>query len=467
MPITSRGPRGGSTLPSYAPSAGADANLTRGRARRWSWHPPTLPLPGRLPLSRRLTRALLYAIPAAVLLLIAAYSTWELHVEIAAYPRSWIRDELKTPMPLAGCFKRPEAEYNVSERLYGARTTEVHPGRALRTGRECYAFAATVRTTDAIPSPGTGALFHTYWRHDLAKFDKRQEWYLRSMFATQPGARLIMWSNGDLSANPTIARYLKRYPSRFQTIKFDSTKLARGTALENSELLKVKDARAWIDGDLVRLIVLWQHGGVWVDMDSLLTRDLTPLLEHEFVTQWDCYGAPLLPPIRSCYSRLRSPADKKYSPFNGALMHFKQHSAYLCEAFHLMANSHPPRAGSTDWGSLLYLRLHEALLAGGIPPFKILPWCFSDARSCRLDNRLPDPFVPDAESTRGWGGAAGWWGALEEGGALDGALHSVWSVHLHNLWDKAFPRGGWVERLLLKRYEAIELGESEGRGGEL
>jgi hypothetical protein len=27
-----------------------------------------------------------------------------------------------------------------------------------------------------------------------------------------------------------------------------------------------------------------------VDMDTLLTRDLTPLLEHEFVTQWDCYG---------------------------------------------------------------------------------------------------------------------------------------------------------------------------------
>jgi hypothetical protein len=25
-------------------------------------------------------------------------------------------------------------------------------------------------------------------------------------------------------------------------------------------------------------------------MDTLLTRDLTPLLEHEFVTQWDCYG---------------------------------------------------------------------------------------------------------------------------------------------------------------------------------
>ena len=60
--------------------------------------------------------------------------------------------------------------------------------------------------------------------------------------------------------------------------------------MDGSDLLKVKDEKAWIDGDVVRLLVLWAYGGVWIDMDSLLTRDMTPLLEHEFVTQWDCYG---------------------------------------------------------------------------------------------------------------------------------------------------------------------------------
>lgn len=70
----------------------------------------------------------------------------------------------------------------------------------------------------------------------------------------------------------------------------DYEQLAQGTELANSELLRIKDTKAWVDGDLVRLLVLWAYGGVWVDMDSLLTRDLAPLLEHEFVTQWDCYG---------------------------------------------------------------------------------------------------------------------------------------------------------------------------------
>ena len=43
--------------------------------------------------------------------------------------------------------------------------------------------------------------------------------------------------------------------------------------------------------------------------------------------------------------------------------------------------------------------------------------------------------------------------SLEEGGGLDQVLHKVFGVHLHNLWEKAYPSGGWVERLLLRRYD--------------
>jgi len=188
-----------------------------------------------------------------------------------------------------------------------------------------------------------------------------------------------------------------------------------------------KDNLAWVDGDLVRLLVTWAVGGVWVDMDTLLTRDLIPLLEHEFVTQWDCY-------------------DKKYQPLNGALMHFRKHSPYLCEAFHIMARSHAPRSGTTDWGSSLYLKLWRRVVATGITPFKVLPFCFSDGRSCRLDNRLPDPFKADPST---WAGGR----SLDDGAELDQALGKVFAVHLHNQWEKRFPKDGWVDRLLLRRYE--------------
>ncbi|TFK92375.1 glycosyltransferase family 32 protein [Polyporus arcularius HHB13444] len=378
------------------------------------------------------------AIPLSLFVIFVGLLYWEPHIEVAFYNRSWVKQEVLTVGPLAGCFS-PRAvspSYNVTDALYGPKHTEVHAGTSLQFGMDCYDFAGTILPLDR-PAPARSipadqrVQYHTYWRTDLAPFDARQEWMLKSFFATQDTARsrLVLWSNGDLSHNAILQKWLERYPDAFALRVVDYEELARGTELQGSELLQVTDAKAWIDGDLVRLLVIWAYGGVWIDMDSLLTRDLAPLLEHEFVTQWDCY-------------------DKKYVPMNGALMHFRKHSPYLCEAFHVMTHSPPPRKGTTDWGATLYLKLRRRLIAGGIPPFKVLPFCFSDARSCRLDNRLPDPFTSDPSDGR-WTMGYG----REEGGGLDNALKKVFSVHLHNQWDKPFPKGGWVERLLLRKFE--------------
>ncbi|KZT01229.1 glycosyltransferase family 32 protein [Laetiporus sulphureus 93-53] len=389
---------------------------------------------------RTLLLLLKIAVPCAILLALSTLLIWEPHVELAFYSRDWIQSEIEPVLPLGGCFNadRISPRYNISKAIYGPKHTEVHTGIPTRLGMDCYDFAGTINdeAVEAARAPASGegdtrTVFHTYWRTDLAMFGQRQEWLLKSYFATQDltATRLVLWSNGDLTGNSILKKWLRRYPDAFELRVVDYNELATDTELEGSSLLDAKDSRAWIDGDLVRLLVLWAYGGVWVDMDSLLTRDLAPLLEHEFVTQWDCY-------------------DKAYFPFNGALMRFRQHSPYLCEAFHIMATSQPPRTGSTDWGALLYVKLWRRLVAASIPPFKILPWCFTDGRSCRLDNRLPDAFVADPKNGK-WTMGLG----REVGGGLDKALSRVFSVHLHNQWEKAFPAGGWVERLLLKRYD--------------
>ncbi|KAH7887058.1 glycosyltransferase family 32 protein [Phlebopus sp. FC_14] len=363
---------------------------------------------------------------------------YEPHIELSFYSREWIQSEIMPIKPLSGCFhpERVSPSYNVSKYVYGPKNTEVHAGVPMRFDMDCYDFAATIKPPARLESPEFAppddrTQYHTYWRVDLAPFGERQELMLKSFFATQnvDNSRLIMWSNGDLSGNQILQKYLRRFRHSFELRVADIATLAQGTPLEGSSLLAINDKKAWVDGDLVRLLVVWTLGGVWIDMDSLLTRDLAPLLEHEFVTQWDCY-------------------DKPYLALNGALMHFHKHSPYLCEAFHIMATSKPPRPDSTDWGAVLYLKLWRRLLAAEIPPFKILPFCFSDARACRLDNRLPDPFVPDKPS-RKWTMGLG----VEEGGALDKTLGKIFSLHLHNQWEKEFPEGGWVQRLLLNKYE--------------
>ena len=66
-----------------------------------------------------------------------------------------------------------------------------------------------------------------------------------------------------------------------------------------------------------------------------------------------------------------------------------------------------------------------------------------------MDNRLPDPFKEDRMDGK-WTMGLG----VEENGGLDRMLGKIFSLHLHNQWDKKLPKGGWVERLLLKRHKA-------------
>ncbi len=239
-------------------------------------------------------------IPIVVLSIFFTFALWDPHIEFTFYSRDWVNQEVETLRPLSGCFS-PEwvsPKYNLTDALYGKKKTTVHAGMPLRLGMHCYDFAGTIpppSIDDVSPAyihPEDRVQYHTYWRTDLAPFGERQEWMLRSFFATQSvnSSRLVLWSNGDLSDNEILQEYLRLYPDAFLLRKVDFANLAVGTALNDSDLLRVQDQKAWVDGDLVRLLVLWAYGGVWVDMDTLLTRDVEPLLEHEFVTQWDCYG---------------------------------------------------------------------------------------------------------------------------------------------------------------------------------
>lgn len=129
------------------------------------------------------------------------------------------------------------------------------------------------------------------------------------------------------------------------------------------------------------------------------------------------------------------------------MMHFHRHSPYLCELFHAMATGPAPRKGTTDWGSFLYHQVWRRLVAAGYTPFKVLPYCFTDGRSCRLDSRLPDPFDPGLRLDK-WGE-----GRVDN---LRDKVESVWAVHLHNQWEKSFPVGGWIDRFILSKIEAAE-----------
>ncbi|SCV74068.1 BQ2448_6500 [Microbotryum intermedium] len=387
---------------------------------------------GSLPSKMRISS---YTVMFALLVLGIFWNRYQLHIEIQAYRRGWIRRNIDPVPPLSGtCFNPARiaaTDYNATL-AHSPKYVELHAGLSMQLGDDCFAFASTVPRA---PVPGMNlprrTIFHTYWRDDLKPLGARQIALLDSILAMQDRetSTVILWTNAvtteRLDLHPLLSVLLKRYSTtRLVVRSVDKKALAQGTPMEGHKLLDLADQKAWLDGDLVRLLVLWSEGGIWVDFDTIMTgRDTRVLGEHEWVTQWDCY-------------------DKIYQPLNGAMMHFLKHSPYLCEMLYAMANDPPPRKDSTDWGSRLYYKVFRRLIAEGIAPFKILPFCFTDGVTCRLDNRLPDPFASAHEETK--------WSAHRRE-LLEKKVRNVWAVHLHNQWEKGFHPDGWVDRLIMSR----------------
>ncbi|TIA82922.1 hypothetical protein E3P89_00669 [Wallemia ichthyophaga] len=350
--------------------------------------------------------------------------TYELHIELAKYRRGWVKTAIKQTEPLGGCFARASEDYELRQ-ITSPKYNQLQSGLSYKHGFDCYGHSRLVQMQD-----GQGKVrstIHLYWRSDIAPLGYREKVLLDSILATQDldFVDIKLWSNGDLQRfnEEFLEQYLHDFPHHFSVGNVDLHGLAKGTPLEASDRLNLNDQRAWLDGDVVRILLLWNYGGVWVDMDSILTRDLQPLLEHEFVTQWDCY-------------------DKPYSPLNGAMMHFKKHSPYLCEMMHIMQYDPEPRQGSTDWGALLYHKTHRRLLNNDPPikPFEILPYCFTDGRSCRLDNRILDPFEKDPSYTD-----LHWLQFRER-------LSSIFAIHLHGQYSKKIPEDGWMQREVIENH---------------
>ena len=225
------------------------------------------------------------------------YYLFETHVEIAFYfERAGYERPLPTNLLFLGHVFRLHLDYPESL-ASSPKAIELHAGLVMREGADCFRFSGLV-PLQPLPNQSLPekVVYHVYWRSDLRSMGDRGRLLLESILSTQDlvRSRVILWSNGDLmkSSDDVLGPLLGKYITRFSFRILDLKALAAGTPIAGHALLEnVMDTRAWVDGDLVRVLVLWHEGGVWVDMDHLVLRDLTPLLENEWVTQWDCYGA--------------------------------------------------------------------------------------------------------------------------------------------------------------------------------
>ncbi|CEI91049.1 hypothetical protein G6F70_008080 [Rhizopus microsporus] len=345
----------------------------------------------------RLITIIKYAAIIIISIVITFFAICQLQLNIRVYLRNWISHaDDAYYAPLAGCFDKlpKDSPYLTGQNHY---VNDLSPGISLMEDYDCYDFAATIQPKST--NSKDTIIYHAYWRADLAPVGPKQLSTLRSFFATQnPNNTIVyLWSNGDLSQSPVIKEIKKHVGDRLQTKIYDSHELSKGTPMENSPHLDFKDASGYLDGDLIRLLVIYHYGGMWFDMDSLFIRDMSPLLEQEWLLQWDCY----LP---------------NGFPFNGAFMRFHKESPYLCEMLSELASGPLPRPNTIDWGGYMYYRIYRRLLHHGIRPWSVLPWCFTDSMVCSPKNSMPNAFI-EAEFSKE-------------------RLLKTFAYHWHNQWKK-------------------------------
>ncbi|KAI8333668.1 hypothetical protein BC941DRAFT_434147 [Chlamydoabsidia padenii] len=339
----------------------------------------------------------------------------DLQLNIRIYLRNWIShaDEAYYE-PLGGCFKSLPDD---SPYIHGVQNYiyDVTPGIGLLDDFDCYDFASTIQPVTKELTTATPMIYHAYWRADIAPVGPKQLATLRSFFATQNvnNSMIYLWSNGDLSTSPIIQQIKAQVGDRLETLVYHPKELSKGTPMENSPHLDFKDTSGYLDGDLIRLLVIYKYGGMWFDMDSLFIRDMSPLFEREWLQQWDCF----LP---------------DGFPFNGAFMRFNKHSPYLCEMLTEMARGPLPRPNTIDWGGYMYYRVYRRLLHNGIRPWSVLPWCFTDSNVCKPSNSMPNAFIETEFDQQ--------------------RLLQTFAYHWHNQWKK---EPGSLFRFLENRHRNV------------
>lgn len=123
--------------------------------------------------------------------------------------------------------------------------------------------------------------FHVY---SEIKTDKELE-CIKSYFATQnlEKTKLILWSDYDISEQENLKNFKDYIDFRI----YNPVEEAKNTPLENRiDKILAKDKKYYLQSDLLRLLVLYKYGGIWIDMDIILLRDFKPILDQEYLYQW-------------------------------------------------------------------------------------------------------------------------------------------------------------------------------------
>lgn len=159
-------------------------------------------------------------------------------------------------------------------------TRETHPDLYFDY-RKTLNFLGSIKEED-YEYPEEVTNFHVYTE---ARSPKELE-AIKSYIATQnlDKTKLTVWSEYDISEQENIQPYKDIVDLKV----YSADEVSEGTPLEgNSKYTNVSDDdRHWMSSGIMRFLVLYKFGGIYMDMDMILLRDFKPILDQNFAYQW-------------------------------------------------------------------------------------------------------------------------------------------------------------------------------------
>jgi hypothetical protein len=172
----------------------------------------------------------------------------------------------------------------------------------------CLRFLRELSGGPAQLAPGTRERYHLYWR---GPFSRKQAFTVKSFLATQDLDESDLWLWLDREAAPGYDENQYLLPLRpfLELRRFDPEIEVRDTPIDGSPDL-YRDVSPTVRSDLFRHVVLYKHGGVYVDIDMMFLRDLRilrsdPRFAGELCYRWSAH----LPYANSAVLALRKGSD--------------------------------------------------------------------------------------------------------------------------------------------------------------
>lgn len=184
-------------------------------------------------------------------------------------------------------------------------------------------------------------ILHFFWD---GPFINKIKASLESAWGFNPMSKIYFWTINE----QTVKEYSQRIIlNRLEYKIYEPSEKIKHTfpRIEESLNYSLKDSRKYLLSDLIRLLVLYEFGGIYLDCDTITLRNLSALTRSDFAYHWGDSGF-----------------NNRYKlKINNAIIGFKRESKNCKTLIDACLAKKSPLFGSTAFGSDIFVDKYKVI----------------------------------------------------------------------------------------------------------